>query len=259
MNEVQQIPENVGAGFWWITPLATGIAAFVGAIGAFFIARWQLGKQHESAINAQRELVREQLQLNIYRDIADKMEMCSNALNQFMISTISFPISLRTRMRIYSAFKRDSGPEDYTTERFSEVRARASDGVFGVMWILEKYEIVLPDFQVFREKLSKRNQDLSVECDKFHEKARPFLLPEPPRNSSGVPQFPTDDEFSELEEITSTLRGITLDLQMYLKDLITEAQNHLLANLFETRISPRTPSDSRFEAIRVDAGHKMDT
>ncbi len=254
MNEAQQITVNVGADYWWVSPV---VIALVG-LGGFFSVYWQLRVQHRNARKIQGEHLRQQLHLEIYDDIVGKLEISHKALSQFMNSATFFPISLRTRIKVYETTNLDHWPSDDTMERFLREWSEASGGVIGVMWVMEKYEIMLPEFQDLREQLGKRNERLTEKNTLFHGKILPFLLPDFPKDRTGVPQFPDDTWFSELDTIISNLKGVILGLQADLKDLLTLGQNQLLGGLSDSRVPPRMPSDATIEAPEGDNNQKAD-
>lgn len=252
MNEVQQITENAGMGLLWVTPLIYAAGIVLGLVGL----GWQLRRQHQTAIDAQREQIREQLRLEIYHEIAAKNQTCSSALTQFGMDIFLFPLSLKQRMRMYSQFKRDPGPGVHTAERFSTGQARTSEGVIDVMSVLEKYEIALPGFHIFKEKLSKLSDDLREGYSKFHEKIALIISHELLSEAGIPPWFPNEKGLDELSDMASKLHGIEVGMQGVLWDLRVEAQNNLLSNLFKDRVPPRKPGDTQVEVLRVDVASK---
>ena len=264
-NDAKQIIINIPADYSWLIALVTLFGIVLGFIGVL----WRLGKQHESALKvqeeqhqntlaAQQERTRDRLHLEIYREIAEAIASCSGALTEFGIYILMFPSSLKIRIK-YSTATRDHGQGDYTRERFSELKGKASEGMLHVMAIMEKYEIALPGFGTFKERLGTQSCKFLNANDKLYGKIALLISWEGPnQHNISPPLFPDEKGLAELDKITKEIFHIQTEIQAVLWDLRIESQNHLLGNLFENRVPPRMPSDATIEAPEVDNNRKAD-
>jgi hypothetical protein len=118
----------------WFKPQP--ILTFAGVIAGFLVLRWQLAIQHQNAMHANAEKDRNQLYLEIYRDIAQQSEQTTRALQDYGA----------VGLRVHMAATLATLPTPPAFPQPDEVRAlwsAATAEVIALMGKLEKWEIAI--------------------------------------------------------------------------------------------------------------------
>lgn len=237
----------------YLQPIIESLGIVIGAL----IVVWQLGRQHTNAIAQQRDNLREQMRLEIYRDMASKLVGASGALSELHAGCFSIASGLRLRRQMLDEHGRDIGWSDWTHEMLQELGSRTSARLLDVTWIMETYEIAFPGFQEVKSRLVQTSAALSRAFGDFHAKVSQYLtiiLPAEQAQALGQtrirPAPPTGAELDEVEGLSDRLSQIGFDMLGYLFDLRVAAQNHLLAGIFPGRVQEQQPADPRIEVLR---------
>jgi hypothetical protein len=122
----------------------------------------------------------------------------------------------------------------------AEVHRKMGDVARQSVFQLEYYEIVIPEFHIFRRMLVRQITILDNIFNEYFTQLihfLPFDAPTPtnPKNIF-IPAEPTAKEFEQLDTIADRYSEQCLELTCYFQDLMTEAQNQLLGNLFNRRV-----------------------
>ena len=91
----------------WLKP--TAVVSLLGLIGGFGLLLWQLGKQHRNTLEAHRRQAQAQLRLDIYKEIAARIEATRRPLVLLGSTPGTFMMELSYIRRI--AANRDTVPE----------------------------------------------------------------------------------------------------------------------------------------------------
>lgn len=237
----------------YLQPVIESLGIIVGAL----IVVWQLGRQHTNAISQLRDNLREQMRLEIYRDMASKLIGASGALSELHARCFSIVSGLRVRRQMLDEHGRDIGWSDWTHETLQELGSRTSARLLDVTWIMETYEIAFPGFQEVKSRLVQTSAALSTAFGDLYAKLSPYLtifLPAEQAQALGQarirPAPPTGAELDEIGGLNDRLSQIGFDMLGYLFDLRVAAQNHLLTGVFSGRVRERQPTDPRIEVLR---------
>ena len=217
----------------WFKPQP--ILTFAGVIVGFLVLRWQLATQHQNTLRVNAEKNRNELHLEIYRDIAAQSEKTAREVQAFG------SIGMRADM---AAALRASLPAPLTFPESDEVRKlwhAATAEVIALMGALEKWEIALGGGAAnFKRTLSDGLSETSMAIDRI-QPALAFA------KTRGTPP--------DLEAVKAAGRGLheaTLTINTYIWDLRIALQNKLLVCLFECRVPVRQPADPRYKAVTLD-------
>ncbi len=244
----------------WLQPLIQALGIVIGAL----LVVLQLGRQHKNAILQQREQAGQQLRLQIYRDMAQKLVDASGALSNLHAVFFSTVSGMRTRREALEKFRRDFPGLGVSHEKLLETHSRAVGSLLEVIWILESYEIAFPGFEPFKTRLVERSAALSTAFGNLHSRLSPFLTillsgDEAAKlgTTKVTPEPPDAAGLAELERLFDELSQIGFDLQGYLFDLRVGAQNRLLSGIFPGHAPERKPTDPRVEVLRPLLGTSL--
>lgn len=219
----------------WITSLVN----FVGIlIGALFIV-YQLKRQHKNSMELQAEDYRNKYRLEIYNELSqriyDAKDITSRFLSQLLASKNEFIASLE--MNEYQ--------KDFYFVQNSQILKvldsvnDSQNRIVGIMFLIEKYEIVIPEFRIFLTALNSISHDLINSLFKLRKVLYSYKQ--------------IDQEYMDgLEEsVDSVNKHISIQMG-YLYDLQIELQNKLLSKLFNNEVLKRSPKDSSVKVITTD-------
>lgn len=249
------------------------ISAAIILITAFLII-WQISRQYRNSLELQRKNKVQELHLEIYKDIADKIEKANDDLSSIATS-IAFSIpSGFTSKRFLMDESRKLGREMYTSplretdEILLSNHALAVERVSSIILVMEKFEIALPDFLTIRRSIMISEAQLNKAFDEYHEKVLPYLpvtLPEEKQKEFGKKildkEPPTEEQNQELKKVGLKYYDVYVELASAIYDLRLEAQNYLLSPLFNRRISRHDDEDYKkelFEIYNVEASGDSD-
>lgn len=217
----------------WISP--TPVISLFGLIFGFIILHWQLQEQHLNMIEANRVQAQNGLRVEIYKEIATRIELADPHFSTLVVLPSIFMSELRHRMT--QAVPRES---QYTFARIHQDLKGSQDAIITLLKSLESYEIAMPEFVIFRERFGKMLRDLMSPLSELSLKAS--LLTSPKYSTIEWP--PSPEAISQLEALTAKVIAIGHDLSGLTMDLRVAAQNYLLGTIFPNRqVRPRQPGD----------------
>jgi hypothetical protein len=219
---------------------------------------WQMGKQHRNSLELQKENFREELRLNIYKELGDKLEDTSSAFQKVGMYVFMLPMSIKSFKRKVDQGLKPS-PMKERAEEFSQLHFKAKNSMVELFRMFEKYQIVNPNFSIFQLALTAASYDVDQTLSKLHLELLKYLPtdvdPDRVREVGTkviVPSMPNDDQLKTLEELINAYWDATSNVLSYLIDLRIDAQNILLGKLFENKVSPRRPLDPKRIVISTE-------
>ncbi len=232
-------------GSWddWISPAP--VVSLFGLIFGFIILHWQLQEQHLNMIEANRVQAQDHLRVDIYKEIATRIETADPHFSTLVVLPSIFMIELRHRMT--QAVPRES---QYSFASIQQALKGSQDAIITLMKSLESYESAMPEFVIFREQFSKMLRDLMTPLSEFNLKASLFASPQ----YNAIEWPPNSEAVSQLEALSSKLTAIGYDLSGLTMDLRIAAQNYLLGAIFPNRrVRPRQPGDANVVVTTIPA------
>ncbi len=228
----------------WFDP--TPILSLVGFIVGFSVISWQLEQQHRNTLEANRRQAQNKLKLDIYKEIASRIEATSQPLAELEI----IPLLLLVHLRRVRSFDRNTVPASvYSFQYLSDAHTIVSDTVIRLMSVLELYEIVMPEFKVFREKLSGQLNTLRNGFFEFNREAPLYLKTD---TWGPIKWPPTDSQIEELDSLGKKVSAPCYDITGIIFDLRVAAQNYLLGELFPgKKATQRKPGDPSVEIVKI--------
>lgn len=221
----------------WLRP--EPILSAAALVLGFILLSWQLNRQHVNALEANRREAQDKLRLDIFNTIAARIE----ATNAPLTYVGSLPTGFVGELVIR---ERTGAPSRHGFDDFQRASKQASDSVIALMAILELYEIVMPEFVVFRKRLAEVLQRVSVASGDFLQLAGGYLGP--------LAGAPPPEHTKELSRLASATQAASIAVSGVVWDLRVEAQNHLLGGLFPgRRVPPRTPGDPSVQVTSIES------
>jgi hypothetical protein len=196
-----------------------GLTIFGLICGAIGIA-WQLARQHRSTLQLQRENAREKLKLQIYETLVQKMRRLSHAKSTVAVYADMIPFNVEILP-----------PPTERAAEFSRLHYEWNGALVELIEEFEAWSIAFPGLQVFQDALNSAHHD-AVEA---YTPLFSYLL-------RGLPLDPPVESYKRAMD----------DVGSYIHDLTIEAQNVLLAGLFESRVPRRQPLDPRYKVITTE-------
>lgn len=221
-------------------------------IGAKLVV-YQLQRQHESSLGLQREQARHALHLDIFKEIMAACGALTTALTTAHM-TIGFAAS---PFKLQREQQKAGLPPNRLTARasdFVEGNGAVLYAFVGLLKALESWEIAAPELNIFRKALASSNHDLSEAFSELF----PAVLLHLPIDVPGIPDPivpppPTDPQLQTIDRLASRYADTNVTMGAYVHDLIGEAQNTLLGDIFVHRVARRVPLDPTVKVIATDA------
>ncbi len=214
------------------------IAIFVAA----FMVMIQLWRQHESGLTLQRESFRKKTNLAIYENISDIVGTAASAVSTAGINTLI----LNTRLDY------DQDTKNYfEIEGFNIQNSKAGNLVADVMLILEKYEIALPGFKIFRFALNVQSAKQRKAFPEVFQKMVEFMRLDEAYNNK-IYLSVSEEQKEEFKQLLTRYYDVGATMGSYLSDIQVDAQNLLLSDIFEGKVPRRSPTDPNHLVISCD-------
>lgn len=240
---------------WWGQTIIT-LFGFV--ISAMMII-WQMKRQHKIGILLQQENSREVLRLKIYQTLDKQI----NKVNDAAISAGTYLVSLPTDIE-NNAFSLSKGvkpsPLKQRTADYISKHQKISESIGNLFRAFESYEIACPDFMIFKIALSSAKHDLREVHKKLFEellKILPLDVDEETSIKTGLrildKPLPNEERCQKLKALIDQYRDIATDINSYMYDLRVDAQNKLLDKLFDYKLPPRKPLDTKYKVITTES------
>ncbi len=236
---------------WWVGDLLTVISIFVGAALIIF----QLNRQHKNDIETQKENNRDQLRLEIYQEFSECLDNANNKTSDagmfaFLLTSNIYNYAHQINLGI------NTPPLKYRANEFSDLHYSSNTSILRLIKLIEKYEIVSPELEIFKIALNVASHDITEAFMPLFQ----FLLRILPMNitdAHGNNQItnvitPTQDQMDELQRLVNNYKDGHDDLGGYLYDLNLELQILFLSRLFENKVKIREPIDPNIKVVSTD-------
>lgn len=237
---------------WWFDA-AVQVATTVLAAGvSVYVVMLQLRRQHLAALEQQRNQSRQQLYLEIFKDITSQLSKAGESSGTLNITTMTLVINLKMRRESLDkhGLQLPGYAHAYTPERLFKEHDDASRDLISVLSILEDYEIAFSGFDPIRRRIAEKLAELSPKWGDFDQKVLPFLVINTPQGIH-TPDPPTSEVIAEIEKAGEELQQVLYDMMGFIMDVRVAAQNHLLPDIFPgSKAKERQPQDPRFEVLR---------
>lgn len=250
-----------GAPTDYLTPAIQIIVAVFSVAASAGVILWQMRRQHDQAIEQHHLNVKADLRLDAYRDFQSCFRQFTDTGNPALDIA-----SLRTAFSI-AIDQLESNMQQYppiwrapvVMEKLNNHTGHAIDLIF----FLERYESLLPGFDIFKTAISCALHDIRSATQPFHQmliKWLPMEHPDYGRNPN-APQFInrptiTDIALKELNAVSESLEKALNQLQTWTIDLSVEAQNRLLGEYSDQRVKRREAPDQTFFTVTADAADR---
>lgn len=228
-----------------IKTIINSVGIFITALITALMVMYKLDKQHESSLELQRESYKKNLDLKTYHEIVNAANKASSALSSFS-SEIFTLINL-----IEESSKGALHRRPYSLIGFAKKESSTMMSVINPMYILERYEIGLPKFIIFRLALSAELEKIRSISASLMNNLLIIAKPDP-ANSNLVYLEPQPSDVSNFIQHGDNYTDATDELSSYLSDLIIAAQNKLLSGIYNNTIDTRKPADPSITPITID-------
>lgn len=265
-NVIVQQPEE---SFGW--RLVDPAIILLGIVIAAWMIIWQMGRQHRSSLELQKESARAEMRSKIYRELQGKITIAMQAelAASGFVRMIPFDFENyrnQARMGIQNVVGRPIVQK--TSVEFMNLNGAMADAVIELIITFENYEIAAPEFGVFRDALSSATHDARTAFSALHTTLLPHLpvemrnhLPEEFRNAPNidyVPPPPNDKQLAEIQRVVDPFMQATEDIGCYLHDLRVESQNVLLKDIYpNTQVPLRKPIDPTYKVITSENSDEL--
>jgi hypothetical protein len=220
----------------WFRPQA--IVTFTGVVAGFLVLRWQLATQHRNATRANAEKDRNQLHLEIYRDVAEQNEKASRALH-----ALGAEVGLRANMAA-SLASLPTPPAFPEPGAALELQSAATAEVIALMGALEKWEIAIgPGVANFKGALRDGLDQLRKDFDRVHRVLLAVAYAKPAVGAA---------DLVEGKAAGDGLQNAAMTIASYIWDLRIALQNELLGGLFDYHVPERQPGDLQYKAVTLE-------
>ena len=231
------IEENAWKLFNSFAPWLAAIGTLAVAAISVYIAIWQIRKQYENTERLQREHKKDELKLQLYKEIADKIE---GAILKLIEIQTTIRYSIPSALSEYKITFKKPKINNY---EFTQNYHKATTEVNRVIFMMEKYKIVFMELNEERKKaISKNLEDLSKAFNQYSAKILPYLqLTKKEDRQEGIADLslsqkpPDDKQYEEIKTIGKQCTDILIDITGFLYDLRVDAQNKLLSHLFDNK------------------------
>lgn len=215
------------------------IIQFIGFVVGIVVVGWQLHRQNElQKLNHQIQIKKE-----IYKELTDRMELSSPA-------GISVTLDIMIGLLEKGIKKKlETGKYQPPVIRFESIVGdfkSVHSKLYEVAGTIEKYEIIGENQPLFRRAFVAKTSE-------FHDAFMPILLVLPyfllSENGIKDPEkllIPSETDIIEFKNLINSFREVASDVDGFLYDIQVEAQNILLGDLFNRKLSIRKPLDSRY-------------
>jgi len=210
------------------------------ASGASVVA-FQLGEQQRASLALQRENAKQSLKLKVYEQLLEKIEATSETSNR----SRGYVYSISAELETYLHGIRWSN--DATISGLMKRKKKAANALIELIGQLERWEVSFSSADLFRWAFGSASNDIDASFSEFFKVAL-WLLPHDKEAPLQQPNI-TAEKIKTIKERADNYIRKCDDLHCYIHDLIIEAQNELLSNLFDRRVDGRKPLDPQYKVI----------
>ena len=197
--------------YWWLDNLVNILGIVAGAL----LIVWQLGRQHKNELRIQKENYREKLRLDIYQEFS---KIRIDAESQ-LVRLGSYVSIIPTYFMLSNQAAKAGivpAPIISRTNVFMAKHQEATDSTIQLIRLIEKYEIVSPEFEIFKIAMLSANYDLIQAFTPLTQalvKLLPMEVPDKDGNMQTVNiVIPTPEQFEEFESIVNNYVNAKDDL-----------------------------------------------
>lgn len=252
----QSIPDHVTVDMdlprWSWSTFIQIITIIAGVFGVLY----QIRRQHQNQMKLQMESYREQLRLQVYREITTAVTEASRRVLDVHMYAFALPASMRG---LHDAIRRGfrASPVRQRADEFMTKHGRAETSIHELVNLVGTYTVTVPRLDIFSLALEAATHDLREAFGNLHSLLLD-LLPLDIRTANGGSQVvnvkdPTPEQTRDLDRLASAYTSAALNLTGYLTDLKIELQNKLVGRLFGTNVAKRLPLDPGVKVITTDA------
>ena len=241
-------------------------ATFITLLSTVGLAAWQINRQFRNTIASQRANKLEELRVQIYKEIAEKIEICETALSISNSTTITLPSLFEYKFNEDNKARSAGlpGSSYVISKRYLSITTEHSDSMqklCAVLSVMDKYEIAFTEFVSMKQHLSETSRKLMKAMSDFHNFTLQFLprdVVEDDRAKFGEAKIilestPDSKAITQIRSLSEVAVELNMDLACYLHDLRIEAQNILLSPVFSGKKAPRrVPGDPSFQVLTRD-------
>jgi len=238
---------------------------FVAVIVTVILAAWQINKQFRNSLNLQRTNKLDELHLQIYRDISEKIAACENSLASIGTSIRILPYTFESK--IYEdkiAQSAGLAEASYSIKERAPVLMdnfyNAKSKVSAVISVMEQYEIAFCNFVTMKDQIFDILRKIDAAFSDFYSlvwRHLPMEVKDDDVAKFGFkifnPPLPDDETLKQMYALAETCHELTMILAAYLHDLRIETQNELISPIFGgKKAAQRVPGDAKHQVLTRD-------
>jgi hypothetical protein len=233
------------------------LLTLIGIVVATITVVWQLGRQHRSVLQLQRDNAREDLKLRLHELLVAKVRKLNRANTQAAMYAFMIPFNIEN-YNYQLALGAKPAPMEQRVTEFSRLHSGAIDALVELIEEFEAWSVAFPGLEVFQIALNSANHNTSEAFMPLFSAlvtALPFDPPEDAHPSIPRPVVPKTlsiEKLSELKMMVDQYKKGRDEIGSYIHDLMIESQNNLLSGLFERRVSARRPIDPKLKVISTE-------
>lgn len=236
---------------WWIGDAVTVFSILVSVL----IIRFQMKKQHEGELEVQKENSRDTLRLEIYQEFSEVLSDAASKNSDVGMYAYLIPVHLKNyRDQVNSGL--NPLPTKDRAQSFLQRHQSASDASIKLMRLIEKYEIVSPELEIFKTAINVVIHDMREAFVALHLSLSSILpvevLTPQGDTQTGNIATPTEDQLQNLDKLVNKYKSASDDMLSYLFDFNVELQNIFLKNLFNNTVKKREPLDPSMKVITTE-------
>jgi hypothetical protein len=232
--------------------IISGLVAGGTALLAAWLLVWQIGKQAQNAIAANRTTEAIKLKKEVYQEFIAACRKATNAQSKVISYTQRFELAITAAQSLRSQGLAPTPPEARALA-FSDLSFKASNRMAELVMLQERWEIIDPRTTIFREAFFHANYELREAQGKYYEMALRHMPHQLPDGMLVPWAVPDDMTKAMIVELGDALRHAYHLQDSYVSDLQNEMQNALLGELFDpNRVPVREPKDPAFTTVRLD-------
>jgi hypothetical protein len=223
-----------------------------------FLLIWQSGRQHKNSLKQQRENARQALKLQIYETVLTKIRAASEARLNAATYVRLLKSALEGAARAASV-RQSSSPLKQRVPEFVRLDGEAHNGIAELLIEFESWTIAFPGIKVFIIAFNAAAHDAREAFPPLFSALVPILPMDAPPGASVPAEFPLPiihplpqpERLAIVYELIDRYIAALDQIESYLGDLTTEAQNILLHGLFDQPVPLRQPLDPRLKVISM--------
>lgn len=194
--------------------------------------------QYRDNLKLQKQQLKSDLKLQIYREIIRVIEATSRDLVLIKTNTLDKAYEI--------LFSQDALDAKHQLEELRTSTIGVAKSICELLIAIERYEIVFLNFSTFRNRATELVEEIELETGALHELASEY------RSTWKIHKPIDEDKANRVDDAARKLHKKYVDALGYCMDLRIAAQNHLLSDLFERKVPLRNPQDSSIRVYDID-------